>query len=276
MRRLGPGAGPGSCLPTGTQGTAAQSSWGSPCLGPGCQELGGQRGRCVQRNSSYNTETLRHRHTQTHMHTHTHSQLQSLAGRAGSCHRSHRAWLVLHAQQSQRPFPALGTLQSAWVQGVVPASALGGPGLQRQLCLPADCRAGFRALGSTLPYKPRPDSEQTPSAESPQDGAPGWAPSLLRASGGRPDLWFTAGPDLAYLPCPMLDEWGSLGVTGVGWAVATARTWLEAWSLERRPHLHPGPAHLRGSRAGCEQCRAGVRPAAAALTLCQAPLSAPD
>ena len=144
------------------------------------------------------------------------------------------------------------------------------------LSLPADCRAGFRALGSTLPYKPRPDSEQTPSAESPQDGAPGWAPSLLRASGGRPDLWFTAGPDLAYLPCPMLDEWGSWGVTGVGWAVATARTWLEAWSLERRPHLHPGPAHLRGSRAGCEQCRAGVRPAAAALTLCQAPLSAPD
>lgn len=67
----GPGAGPGSCLPTSTQGTAARSSWGAPCFSPGCKELGGQRGRHIQRNSSYNTETLRHRHTQTHTHTHT-------------------------------------------------------------------------------------------------------------------------------------------------------------------------------------------------------------
>lgn len=215
--------------------------------------------------------------TPRHTRTPTHSQLQSLAGRADSRHRAHRAWLVLHAQAVPAPLPCPGH----------PADNLGprrGPCLcpwrprvaEAALSLLADCRAGSRALGSTLPYKPRPDSEQTPSAESPQDGAPGGPQACSGASGGCPGLWFTAGPDLAYLLRPALDGWGSLGVTGAGWAVATARTWQEAWSLERRPHLHPGPAHLRGTRAGREQCRAGVRPVAAALTLCQAPLCAPD
>ena len=67
----GPGAGPGSCLPASAQGTAAWRIWGASCFSPGSKELGGQRDRRVQRNSSYNTDTLRHRHAQTHTHTHT-------------------------------------------------------------------------------------------------------------------------------------------------------------------------------------------------------------
>lgn len=160
---------------------------------------------------------------------------------------------------------------------MAPASALGGPGLQRQLSV---CRLtvelGPGHWAPPCPTNPGLTQSKHPVQRAHRMGPLGGPQACSGASGGRPDLWFTAGPDLAYPPHPVLDGWGSLGVTGAGWAVATARTWQEAWSLERRPHWHPGPAHLGGTRAGHEQCRAGVRPAAAALTLCQAPLSAPD
>ena len=70
------------------------------------------------------------------LHRHTPS---CRAWQAGLVHATEHG-LRFTPRQSQRLFPAPGPLRTAWVQGVTPASALGGPGVaEAALSLLADC-----------------------------------------------------------------------------------------------------------------------------------------
>ena len=215
----GPGAGPSSCLPASARGTAAWRSWGASCFSPACKELGGQRDRRVQRNSSYNTETLRHRHAQTHTHTHTLPAAEP--GRHG------RFTPESVACASHPGSPGAPSLP----QGpcVAPASALGGPGLQRQLSvcwLTVELGPGYWA--PPCPTNPGLIQSKHPVQTAHGTGPWGGPQACSGASGDVQTSGSQQGQTSATCRVPC-------GLDGAGWAVATAGTGQEAQSLERRP-----------------------------------------
>lgn len=100
----------------------------------------------------------------------------------------------------------------AWVQGVAPTSALGGPGLQRQLSvcwLTVELGPGYWA--PPCPTNPGLTQSKHPVQRAHGTGPRGGPQACSGASGGCPDLWFTAGPDLCYLLRPRWAGWGGPG-----------------------------------------------------------------